>query len=132
LAFPVNLDAVSRVLVASDNPKQPTQWSHDGRFIVYSEFDPKTRRDIWMLPMDGAKKGNPVPFLRSEFNEYQGQLSPDSHWMAYTSDATGQSEVYCGRFLTAKAKRRFQSQEASSRAGAATERSCFSWGQTGK
>src|SRR5262249_28617422 len=69
------------LLVTNDNPKQPTQWSHDGRFIVYREDDPKTGRDIGVLPMDGATKGKPVPFLRSEFNEYQGQLSPDSHWM---------------------------------------------------
>jgi hypothetical protein len=86
------------LLVASDNNKHPTQWSHDGRFIVYFETDPKTRRDIWVLPMDGMKKGNPVPFLRSEFNEYQGQLSPDTHWMAYTSDETGQPEVYVRPF----------------------------------
>jgi len=82
------------LLLASNNAKWPAQWSHDGRFIVYSENDPKTRRDIWVLPMDGATKGKPVPFLHSEFNEYEGQLSPDSHWMAYTSDATGQPEVY--------------------------------------
>jgi serine/threonine-protein kinase len=48
------------LLVASDNPKQPTQWSHDGRFIVYSENDPKTRSDIWVLPMDGATEGETV------------------------------------------------------------------------
>src|SRR5262249_33153314 len=39
------------LLVASDHLKQPTQWSRDGRFIVYSEIDPKTRSDIWVLPM---------------------------------------------------------------------------------
>jgi len=27
------------LLVANDNHKQPTQWSHDGRFIVYFEND---------------------------------------------------------------------------------------------
>jgi Tol biopolymer transport system component len=86
------------LLVTSDNLKQPTQWSHDGRFIVYREDDPKTRRDIWVLPMDGVTKGKPVPFLRSEFNEYEGQLSPDSHWMAYTSEASGQPEVYVRPF----------------------------------
>jgi hypothetical protein len=86
------------LLLASDNLKQPTQWSHDGRFIVYREDDPKTRRDICVLAMDGVTKGKPVPFLRSEFNEYEGQLSPDSHWMAYTSDASGQPEVYVRPF----------------------------------
>jgi len=77
---------------ASRNYKVPSQWSRDGRFIVYSEVDPKTRYDIWVLPMDGAAEQKPVPFLQSEFNELHGQLSPDSHWMAYTSDESGQRE----------------------------------------
>src|SRR5262249_59739421 len=73
------------------------QWSRDGRWIVYTELDPKTRYDIWVVPMDaGAKK--PVPFLHSEFNELHGQLSPDSHWMAYTSDESGRHEVYVSPF----------------------------------
>jgi Tol biopolymer transport system component len=85
------------LLLPSSNTKVPTQWSHDGRFIVYTELDPKTRGDIWVLPIkDGERKA--IPFLHSEFNEYQGQLSPDSHWMAYTSDETGQAEVYVRPF----------------------------------
>jgi hypothetical protein len=65
---------------------------------VYSEFDPKTKGDIWLLPMDGSVAGKPLPFLRSKFNEIFGQLSPDSHWMAYTSDESGQREVYVRTF----------------------------------
>jgi dipeptidyl aminopeptidase/acylaminoacyl peptidase len=87
-----------QLLLANSHNKLPTQWSHDGRFIVYSEIDPKTKRDIWVLPMEGAKAGTPSPFLRSEFNEFHGQLSPDSHWMAYTSDESGQRQVYVRPF----------------------------------
>jgi hypothetical protein len=36
--------------------------------------------------------------LRTEFQEAFGQLSPDSHWMAYTSDRSGQREVYVRPF----------------------------------
>ena len=39
-----------------------------------------------------------VAFLRSEFDELFGHLSPDSHWMAYTSDESGQREVYVRPF----------------------------------
>ena len=46
-----------------------TQWSRDGRFIVYAEIDPKTKYDIWVLPMEDGPERKPVPFLRSEFNE---------------------------------------------------------------
>jgi Tol biopolymer transport system component len=74
-----------------------SQWSRDGRFIVFQVPDAKTKFDIWVLPMDGAEQ-KPVPFLRSQFNEVLGQLSPDGHWMAYTSDESGQREVYVQPF----------------------------------
>jgi serine/threonine protein kinase len=85
-------------LFANSNSKYPTQWSRDGRFIVYSEDDPKTGRDIWVLPMDGVTDRKPVPFLRSKFDEFHGQLSPDSHWIAFTSDESGRREVYVQPF----------------------------------
>jgi Tol biopolymer transport system component len=77
----------------------PSQWSRDGRFIVYSEIDPQTKSDLWVLPVEGAAADRkPIPFLRTEFNETSGQLSPDSHWMAYTSDRSGRQEVYVRPF----------------------------------
>jgi len=91
------------VLLSTPNPKTVNQWSRDGRFIVYSENDLKTRNDLWVLPMaeDGKPSGKPVPFLHSGFNEFQGQLSPDNHWMAYTSDVSGNREVYVQPFPSA-------------------------------
>jgi len=77
----------------------PYQWSRDGRFIVYTELDPKTKYDLWVLPTGGAAADRkPIPFLRTEFNELFGQLSPDSHWMAFTSDRSGRREVYVRPF----------------------------------
>jgi len=46
----------------------------------------------------------PVLFLQSEFNEFQGQLSPDSRWMAYTSDESGLREVYVRPFPSGDGK----------------------------
>jgi Tol biopolymer transport system component len=86
------------LLLANRNSKLPTQWSRDGRFIVYSENYPKTKWDILVLPNAGVTERKPVPFLRSESNELYGQLSPDSRWMAYTSDETGHREVYVRPF----------------------------------
>ncbi|HEY6343675.1 MAG TPA: hypothetical protein VIY49_19440 [Bryobacteraceae bacterium] len=86
------------LLLSNGYIKIPSQWSRDGRFIVYTQTDPNTRRDVWVLPMEGAKAGQPFPFLHSEFNEFLGQLSPDSHWMAYTSDESGRREVYVRPF----------------------------------
>ena len=90
-------------LLSTRNPKMADQWSLDGRFIVYTEQDPKTRLDLWYLPVgeDGKPSGKPMPFLHSGFNELYGQLSPDSRWMAYTSDVSGQREVYVQPFPAA-------------------------------
>jgi Tol biopolymer transport system component len=78
----------------------PYQWSRDGRFIVYAKYDPSTKWDLWVLPVGKGDVGDqkPFPFLRSEFEELHGQLSPDSRWMAYTADDSGQREVYVRRF----------------------------------
>ena len=84
----------------------PDQWSRDGRFIVYSENDPKTKQDLWVLPAgEGVPRDRqPIPFLQTEFNELKGQLSPDSHWMAYTTDESGQREVYVRPFPASDGK----------------------------
>jgi eukaryotic-like serine/threonine-protein kinase len=91
------------VLLSTPDGKMVNQWSRDGRFIVYAEQDPKTKQDVSYLPMgeDGKPSGKPMPFAHSEFNEIDGQLSPDSHWMAYTSDVSGQREVYVQPFPSA-------------------------------
>jgi hypothetical protein len=49
-------------VLANGNSKRPSQWSRDGRFIVYAELDPKTKYDLWVLPMDSEAKRKPIPF----------------------------------------------------------------------
>ena len=83
-------------LLKSSTSKTPTDWSKDGRFIVYENNDPKTKDDLWVLPLFGDRK--PMPFLETEFNERQGQLSSDGRWMAYISDESGSWEVYVQPF----------------------------------
>jgi len=86
------------LLLATPYNKGVDQWSRDGQFVVYSQADPRTKNDIWVLPMNGSAERKPVPVVRSEFDELFGQLSPDSHWIAYTSDESGQREVYVRPF----------------------------------
>ena len=38
------------------------------------------------------------PHLRTEFDESQGQFSPDGRWVAYASDESGRPEVYVQPF----------------------------------
>jgi Tol biopolymer transport system component len=84
-------------LVLQSKSSWPSQWSRDGKYIVYFEVGySKNKRDIWVLQTEGDHKR--IPFLTTEADEFMGQLSPDSHWMAFTSDRSGQSEVYVRPF----------------------------------
>lgn len=74
----------------------PAAWSPDGRFILYTERGVKTRMDIWALPLFGDKKE--YQLLNSAFDEQNPQLSPDGRWLAYTSDETGNYEIYVKSF----------------------------------
>jgi len=76
----------------------PTDWSKDGRFVVYERSETGTNNDLWVLPLLGENKGKPFPFLQSEFEEFGGQFSPDAKWMAYASDESGRDEVYVRSF----------------------------------
>jgi Tol biopolymer transport system component len=95
-----------RLLLTNGKNLIPDQWSRDGRFIVYSEFGMKTKWDLWVLPAGQGAPGDqkPITFLQTEFNEFEGQLSPDSRWMAYTSDESGQREVYVRPFPASDGK----------------------------
>jgi Tol biopolymer transport system component len=81
----------------------PYDWSRDGRFIIYSQSDLKTRWDVWVLPLDGEQK--PFPFLQTDAYESTARLSPDGRWLAYVSDESGRFEVYVQRFPAHGSKR---------------------------
>ncbi len=84
------------ILVESPLDKFPSDWSRDGRYLIYYQIDPKTRYDLWVLPLEGERK--PYPLLASEFNEHRARLSPDGRWLAYTSDETSRDEIYVQSF----------------------------------
>jgi Tol biopolymer transport system component len=69
-------------------------WSPDGRYLSFDAFDiNKGRREQWSLPLFGDRK----PFQCAPVvggSQYDGNFSPDGHWLAYFSDETGQPEVY--------------------------------------
>lgn len=89
------------LLFESDHHQRVSDWSRDGRFLLYTDLDPKTKGDVWVLPMGGAPgSSNPTPFLRTEFEEGGGKFSPDGHWVAYYSDESGRFEIYVRPFPT--------------------------------
>jgi Tol biopolymer transport system component len=84
----------------------PTDWSRDGRYLLYSETGSKTKSDLWVLQDPGGSPHDrkPIPFLQSPFDEGQGQFSPDGRWIAYTSNESGRDEVYIRSFPSGAGK----------------------------
>jgi serine/threonine protein kinase/Tol biopolymer transport system component len=91
------------LLVESDLDKQPTGFSPDGRLLLFSANDPKTKGDVWALPLEGGQKA--FPFLQGQPNEVSGQFSPDGHWVAYQSDESRKVEIYAMPFPEPVGKR---------------------------
>jgi eukaryotic-like serine/threonine-protein kinase len=88
------------VVLAIQSP--PLDWSRDGRFLLFQTRDPKTGSDLWALPF--APQQKPFPVVQTEFEERQGQFSPDGKWIAYESTESGRSEIYVQPFQSPGAK----------------------------
>jgi Tol biopolymer transport system component len=79
--------------------KLATDWSPDGRFILYQSADPKRGNDIWVLPMDAnGKPGTAKAIIQTDSDERDGQFSPDGNWIAYESNESGHFEIYVKPF----------------------------------
>ena len=93
-----------QLLLKSPANKIPTSWSRDGRFLLYNAQNPKTRNNVWVLPLDadGRKAAEPKPFIRTESQDphasFDASFSPDSRWVAYASDESGHNEIYVRAF----------------------------------
>jgi Tol biopolymer transport system component len=92
-----------QVFFSSDRPKYPTDWSRDGRYLLYTELGVETVADLWYLRLEDAGSGDmrvaeAVPFLQTPFLESGGALSPDGRWIAYMSYESDDSEVYVRPF----------------------------------
>jgi len=67
-------------------------FSRDGRYIVFEQFEPTTGADLWLLPTSGGR--TPVLYRRNATNESHSMLSPDGRYLAYVSDELGVAEIF--------------------------------------
>ena len=88
--------AESILLPSPDGSAQPTDWSADGRYLLFNRQTEKTKFDLWAAPMTG--KGTPFPVVQTEFDEQFVQFSPDGQWITYQSDESGRDEIYIQPF----------------------------------
>jgi eukaryotic-like serine/threonine-protein kinase len=97
-----NGTAAEQRLTESPNLQFPVDWSPDGRYILIYEFV-GNQRSLQVLPASPAG-GLARPYLRSSFNDGFGSISPDGHWVAFSSEESGRAEVYVDAFPEARGK----------------------------
>jgi eukaryotic-like serine/threonine-protein kinase len=73
----------------------PYQTTPDGKQIVVQETD-ETSINVHVMSLDGDRRLTPL--LNTPANEISARVSPDGRWLAYSSDESGQYEVYVRPF----------------------------------
>jgi eukaryotic-like serine/threonine-protein kinase len=69
-----------------------TDWSPDGKSLLFAVGDLAATGQIWTLPLTGERK--PIPLVNGGFVSTSARFSPDGRWIAYASYESGRSEVY--------------------------------------
>jgi Tol biopolymer transport system component len=90
--LPANGSPGSEKLLLGGAPTFPQAWSSDERFLVYLVLDDKTGRDLWAMDMTSNERMTRA-VVNTPSDERNGQLSPDGHWLAYETNASGRFEI---------------------------------------
>jgi Tol biopolymer transport system component len=93
-------------LLKSAQAKYPTDWSHDGKFLLFGVLTEASRSDVWAMSVADRHAG---PVLDTIYSEGYAALSPDGRWLAFQTDETGRNQVYVQPFdgITRGTKRRY-------------------------
>ena len=90
-------------LTESKSAQQAGSWRPDGKILAFHQQNPNTNSDIMTLPIEGDEKsgwkpGEPKPFVNTAFSEVQPVFSPDGRWLAYSSNESGDYDLYVRPF----------------------------------
>jgi serine/threonine protein kinase/Tol biopolymer transport system component len=77
----------------------PTDWSRDGKYLMYSQGTSPADATVWALPLEGDRK--PWQVLA---HGNAPRISPDGRWLTYTSLESGLPEVYVVPFRGGQGK----------------------------
>src|SRR5262245_4257885 len=68
--------------------------TRDGRYVLFEQST-----DLWALPLDG--KRDAYPLIGTAATENHERVSPNGRWLAFTSNVTGETEIYVTSFPVA-------------------------------
>jgi Tol biopolymer transport system component len=87
-------------LATNGEPQVPLSWVPGTDLVLVAQAGAETQHDLKLFQMTGRTWR---PWLQTRFDELEARASPDGKWVAYTSDQTGQPEVWVRSFLDAGA-----------------------------
>jgi len=111
------------LLLKAEHQVFPGSFSPDGATLAYTEVNPESQGDIWLLPVKGERK--PRPLVKTRFHEWCPRFSPDGRWLAYASDESGRSEVYLQELPGPGGRRQVSAEGGSGPAWARSGRELF-------
>lgn len=92
----IDVAGSERVLLRQPTVLTPTDWSSDGKYLLFHGVTEGRNRHISAFPTAGA--GETFSFRESTFDEGSARLSADRKWLAYESNESGGHEVYVDAF----------------------------------
>jgi serine/threonine-protein kinase len=96
-ARPVDGSGPDRFMARLDRQVQEVSWTNDGKWLVMrTDNGAAGAGDLIAVRTSGDT--TPVPLLTSNFSEMHPSVSPDGRWLAYTSNESGNNEVYVRPF----------------------------------
>jgi eukaryotic-like serine/threonine-protein kinase len=79
-----------------NEPWIPDDWLPDGSGLL---FHPNAPRQVWFLPLTGADR-TPRPRIEGRAITSHARLSPDGHWVAFSTNDSGRFEINLQNFQT--------------------------------
>ncbi len=99
-----------KTLLAEQNNYHYPGYTPDGKYLTYLWGDGEKMVSLWIRSIAGDSK--PIAVVQppsAQSNIFAYRISPDSRWVAYVSDESGQEEVYITSFPDGKGKWRVSS-----------------------
>jgi serine/threonine-protein kinase len=91
--MPADRSSEPELLTNIGSMQSPESWSPDGRTLAFTQMnDPQSGSDIYTLSLDGDNK--PHALLQTKFSEGSPKFSPNGAWLAYSTNESGQPEVW--------------------------------------
>jgi len=87
---------IDELLLPSPEETFVSDWSSNGRVLLYQKRSAESGFDLWTLSFGGTAK--PLPVIQTPFDDKDGQFSPDGNQIAFQSNRSGRFEIYVQAF----------------------------------